>query len=445
MLVISLLLRGLVYVPSLAIYILIALLLLFVLRLKLVKLLHHRFLILANSCFAGLICISLLHFLMPENGALWLSQSTSAQRFAGSFDLSGEYGALGRIFFLAIVLWISMLIGQSRRLSMLFLQSFLAFSIASTIITFLMITPQRFSSGFSYHHGLVNPNHGAHFLGIILLLTTWQSHRWLRQFRSQPHWRRFIKWLDGVEIKHLAQGIFMLFSMLLLLVCLLLTHSRGGLAACIIAMLCFGLMLASKYLLKHKPHQNLFIWLVPAALAALTIIFLVSPYGSLFDQRFKQEGLGLADRPTLYVNALQLIKERPLLGHGAGQFEPAYRLQRKPAASSEGIIEAAHSNYLEIAIEYGLVGLALLLLPCFYAAFTLARAFLDHRERYGLPALGLSLWILSALHSLFDFPLQIPALAAIQIALITICLCQSNSYRRKLTSAAHTSHAPAPA
>ena len=73
-------------------------------------------------------------------------------------------------------------------------------------------------------------------------------------------------------------------------------------------------------------------------------------------QPSSDELLGLTGRTALWGIAVELVAERPVLGHGpwawarlADLVEPSVRAERFPHS---------HSGYLELAITYGLVGLA---------------------------------------------------------------------------------------
>jgi len=68
-------------------------------------------------------------------------------------------------------------------------------------------------------------------------------------------------------------------------------------------------------------------------------------------------------RMVLWQNTLEMIRERPLLGSGTGSFGAAYR--QKVAGQSgwraENLSSDPHNQYLKIAAEHGLVGLAVFL------------------------------------------------------------------------------------
>jgi O-antigen ligase len=116
-------------------------------------------------------------------------------------------------------------------------------------------------------------------------------------------------------------------------------------------------------------------------------------------------------RWPLWQVALEMARERPLLGHGWGTFAglaPAYR------ARPTGVYyDHAHNDYLEVLAETGIVGLALLLWLVVLFARRLAASLgkpLTDAQRRVIVALGIA--IVSVLfHSAADFGLRIPGLA----------------------------------
>ena len=63
----------------------------------------------------------------------------------------------------------------------------------------------------------------------------------------------------------------------------------------------------------------------------------------------------------LWGKALELIKERPLLGYGLDTHELAFRkfnLDYSRRFNVFGVIDRSHNNYLDMAIAQGLLGLS---------------------------------------------------------------------------------------
>ena len=67
------------------------------------------------------------------------------------------------------------------------------------------------------------------------------------------------------------------------------------------------------------------------------------------------------NRLALWRNCLELIRERPLAGHGYVTFEQLFHLKRDERF--ERVWDSAHNTYLEHAVELGLPALRYLHVP----------------------------------------------------------------------------------
>jgi len=126
-------------------------------------------------------------------------------------------------------------------------------------------------------------------------------------------------------------------------VTLILTGSRGGWLAAFVGTgvalaLCFGRSLLARAL--------------AAGAAAVLALALSLSAGSLVDDFASRGG----ERPWYWHVAWAEVADAPLVGKGAGTFELAW-LERQPIPAS---VHDAHSLYLELLAELGIVGLALL-------------------------------------------------------------------------------------
>lgn len=152
-----------------------------------------------------------------------------------------------------------------------------------------------------------------------------------------------------------------------------------------------------------------------AGLAAVAFVFYgaarIGPPPPGLGQAF---GEGIVGRGTSYridiaMITLANIAERPFLGVGSGTFRAVYEMT-KPASLDIGqSFPFAHNDYLQIWLEFGLPGLALLLTMVAAAGIVLAKA------RRSDPANPLPLACGAALtgvfvHASVDFPFYVPFL-----------------------------------
>jgi len=209
------------------------------------------------------------------------------------------------------------------------------------------------------------------------------------------------------------RGLILL-ALLLLVTASLLTGSRGAflsLGAALVAMLLL-LFLATR-------PRGLRLGLGLAAIAG-AVWGLVSLSGDLVLERFEHID---SSRGTMWSVTLAMVEDRPWLGHGYGSFQPAfetYRDERFPL-----FVDKAHNTYLEHAAELGLPAtMALYLGPLLLVAFCLAGFFRRRRDRaYSL--IAVSATILVGVHAVFDFSLQIPAVAVTFAALLGLGSAQA--------------------
>ena len=146
-------------------------------------------------------------------------------------------------------------------------------------------------------------------------------------------------------------------------------------------------------------------WWVPG-LALEKVVERVRDTGMVQEVGAREESVELRTEVARY--SVDLVREFPVLGTGAGSFYNTYLRYRTPR---ELYWDHAHNDYVEIAADTGLVGLGIL---AGFVVLTAARAILIlMRRRSSLPrgiAFGsLMAMVAIAIHSTVDFNLQLPA------------------------------------
>jgi hypothetical protein len=131
----------------------------------------------------------------------------------------------------------------------------------------------------------------------------------------------------------------------------------------------------------------------------------------------------LEERLIAARDALGMLKERPWLGFGGGSFYTAF--PRFKGAHPLGFYDHAHNDYVEIAADMGLPALALLLVV---AVASLARAIGVLSDRSAPMARGMAAGVVmailcTAIHSAVDFNLQIPANALTVTVVLALAWC----------------------
>ena len=162
------------------------------------------------------------------------------------------------------------------------------------------------------------------------------------------------------------QRLYFMFSFLLIL-CVLLTFTRGILLGFFIGLLYFGIVLKVGFLQMLKNIAKVLIVLIPLLLVVISNYNLelddrtIELSQVVFEDRVSNKNID--SRFELYGIVIDKISESPLLGHGAGVFN---------ISDSGGETIAAHNSYLQGFLFYGIFfGLiySFVLLYHFYAFY----------------------------------------------------------------------------
>jgi len=179
------------------------------------------------------------------------------------------------------------------------------------------------------------------------------------------------------------------------LACLFFTQSRGGWLGAVAVLVTF---VALSYIW-WQPYLSPFwqTWLLPTAIAVLTVVVLVALVGiAPLRLRIVSIFAGRSDssnnfRINVWEGVKSMIWDRPLLGIGPGNsaFNKIYPLYMRPKYTAL----SAYSIYLEILVETGILGFTTmiwLMTVTFSEGLALLRSFRNQLDRQGL-------WVLAAI------------------------------------------------
>jgi O-antigen ligase len=271
------------------------------------------------------------------------------------------------------------------------------------------------------------------------------------QFESRNHFALLMEMVIGLILglsfgdrRHKKRLLLYLLSGLILWAALLRTHSRGGALSLIVEIPFFFLLFISfGYFSKPKgdaqersvkkrsrfPLLIAMTALVGLLLAAVgTSVVLVGGDETISrlestptEFSARTSGPPKVLRPQIWQATLKLIKDHPLVGIGFAGYSMA--IPRYLDASGEWNLERAHNDYLELLASGGLTGAALLLwfLVIFVQAAReqlLGATLFWRAVRCGALA-GL---FAAAVHSLFDYGLQITINSLVCLTLIVLAV-----------------------
>ncbi|WP_242097934.1 O-antigen ligase family protein [Sphingomonas sp. CROZ-RG-20F-R02-07] len=184
-------------------------------------------------------------------------------------------------------------------------------------------------------------------------------------------------------------------------------------------------------------RRGLAILTVLASVAALGAI-VVGPFGNnLFG--IQQKNVELS-RQTSFTLTLRAALTYLPFGSGIGSFQPVYHTQEPLPSVGTTYMNHAHSDWIEIFLETGIVGIGLAVLFLIWWARRI-RAIWQAEERDGFAQAATIASAAIMLHSLVDYPLRTAALSAIFAACVGLMTGMRPHVRRSRTasSARHLS------
>lgn len=270
----------------------------------------------------------------------------------------------------------------------------------------------------------INPNSLSAYLcmclsiGIGLMLARLGSNQ-----ARYPNWRaRLVAAIDFT----LSAKMRLRLLLVVMVIALVLTRSRMGNAAFFASMLVVGFV--AILLMRKTAPQTI------ALIVSLVIIdvLVVGTWVGLEQvvQRIQETELTVAaggqsdsvEVRTVYTRtALALARDFLLVGSGGGSFYNVFLSYRTPDYGYS-YVDHAHNDFVEIASDYGLLGLGILGLLVALTLWTVLKVMARRRSALvrGM-AFGVAMSVVALLvHSTVDFNLQIPANALTMVVILAI-------------------------
>jgi O-antigen ligase len=212
---------------------------------------------------------------------------------------------------------------------------------------------------------------------------------------------------------------------LMLLVSLSLVVATGSLAGSMATAAAIIAMIAISSAGVLRSRMDTMSTLLSVALLVSVVGFFVVAGGELGTKvvTVAKSGFNENLRITLWTAAERMIHDAPLLGFGLGTYQQAYPLYEDTFLPY--IMDKAHNDYLELAAGWGLPAAISWLASIGWLVWMCVRGiFVRQRDRV-FALLGIGAATLVGVHSLFDFPLQIPAISLLFSAMIGLATAQS--------------------
>lgn len=272
----------------------------------------------------------------------------------------------------------------------------------------------KFGNGISLSGTFPNRDNYATFSGLCALcalaLIRMDGPSSAEQVPFKARLRRMLRGLGG------SSGIYSA-VLIVLVVGLMLSGSRAGTFSFVCAIIT-GAMLA------RRPSLVTMLGIVALCIVLLILpggLRLVAGFGSLLEQ-------GAGERRELHDLVMQAIEFRPWTGWGLGSFPALYSLLQPSTLNLS--FDKAHNTYLELVTDLGIPFGLILPAIIFWLVGRCAIGLRERAHRKEMPLLAISAAVLVGVHSIFDFSLQIPAVAVVFAAILGIGWAQSWSTRR---------------
>lgn len=253
-----------------------------------------------------------------------------------------------------------------------------------------------------------NRNHFATFTGLGLLCALAYGARQL----SAASQRR--GGLSGLFLHPQPAHFAILAAVPIDLGALVMSLSRAGLVSTLLACIAFLAGLA----LRARRQRTIWTALLLGFFTITALYIVVGGTGLAARLSLLLDSEVVEDRFPAYRMMLHAIADHPWLGVGYGTFEDAFKAYRAPPLVH--FFDAAHSTYLENALELGLPAAVALWSSIAWLGLIGLRGFIQRRPAgiYGWAAACATLLV--GIHAALDFSLQIPAVAIAYAAMLAV-------------------------
>jgi O-antigen ligase len=227
--------------------------------------------------------------------------------------------------------------------------------------------------------------------------------------------------VTGKKAAALLAGAFVI------LVALLLSGSRGGIAATALG-LAVLVILTLRVRRRGSVEQREVILIFGALLAAVAFI----AFGDVLVGKISRAGIADEGRIGVYAITVGSILDAPWLGYGYGTFADVFPMFRDQSVHTSGYWGQAHNTYLEVFQGLGLPFGLMLVASVVLLVWRCIKGAMVRQANEVIPCVAASVAFLLGAHALVDFSLQMQAVAITFMALLGAGVAQSASSRLAL-------------
>jgi O-antigen ligase len=230
------------------------------------------------------------------------------------------------------------------------------------------------------------------------------------------------------------QKIALALALFMVVICIILTRSRAGTIFSLLFLTLSFILCVTLYTERNKSKTRQLSVRTKLIIVTLTgfgvFLFFGEPVLSRLGNT-AQDGRWCAWDATL-----KAIVAHPWTGTGFGTFAEVFPQYRDAdCLGSDGVWLRAHNSYLEFIAGFGALGAVVILASAGLCGATLLRGIGKRKSLQSIPLFALGALAFMAMHSAFDFPLQIPGVAvyfaAIMGAACAISILERRGARRR--------------
>ena len=361
---------------------------------------------------------------------LWnMSAEVLGGSLPGSISLSGEDSFIGvmRLLCYGLVFFLAFQYGRNRSRALATFKWLALAGFANAIYGLIIFWGEFgtlfwfFNEGFKgdLRGTFVNRNSFATYVGLSLLCAFAVFNQKVAGRKNSPTSTPL-----GRELRierFILQVWQPLTGILLMTTALILTHSRGG----FFSTLAGGLVLLYLLNRRQRSHSAKAKAALGGAVLVAVIAFVLT--SEVLIQRIDHLTIDGNARLKVYGLTAEAIEDNPVLGFGYGTFSDSFRLYRDDTL--EAHYDKTHNTYLENIFELGWPAAVVLFLCVAWMTLLCVSGSRNRGRDWVYPATGVAATVLVAIHSFFDFSLQMPGIAINYACILGVACAQSYSSR----------------
>lgn len=255
----------------------------------------------------------------------------------------------------------------------------------------------------------VNRNHLAAMLAMMLPVIVGLLVFGMRPGRGRRHRKKLRLLAAGSEV--LAQRGLLFASAVMILLCLIFTRSRAGIATTVIGLAFSSIVLVKVRVSTEGRSANTYANWIVLALVVVAVMLAVAIGLAPVLERMEPEQLTLNAEGRLAIYAATVRAAIEFLPFGSGLSTFADVFPQFQIGGFGGYVDHAHNDYLQAFMELGLAApIAIALLLAAYASRIVELLRREGGRSFDLLQIAAAVGMLPMiLHSLFDFALHMPA------------------------------------